>query len=77
MNTPLLPLGLFLAFIIATSGTGASSTQQATTTHASDVDSSPLVHQQLSQFVRRIFQDNRRHLWLGTNCDGVPSGVNE
>jgi ligand-binding sensor domain-containing protein len=36
-----------------------------------DVPSTLLAHEQLSRFVRRIFQDQRGHLWFGTNGDGV------
>ena len=66
--SPLLLPAFFLAFLI---GSGDSSTQHETTTHASGAESSPIAHQPLSQFVRRIFQDNRGHLWFGTNGDGV------
>ncbi|MEO1129965.1 MAG: two-component regulator propeller domain-containing protein [Planctomycetota bacterium] len=31
----------------------------------------PSAHEQISPFIRRIFQDNRGDLWLGTNGDGV------
>ena len=31
----------------------------------------PLLDRQLSRFVRRIREDQRGHLWLGTNGDGV------
>ena len=31
----------------------------------------PVVDAQISEFVRRIFQDKRGDLWFGTNGDGV------
>lgn len=31
----------------------------------------PLLDRQISQFVRRIHEDRRGHLWFGTNGDGV------
>ena len=31
----------------------------------------PLLERQISDFVRRIHQDGREHLWFGTNGDGV------
>jgi ligand-binding sensor domain-containing protein len=34
-------------------------------------DDGPSVQEQISPFIRRIFQDSRGDLWLGTNGDGV------
>jgi ligand-binding sensor domain-containing protein len=31
----------------------------------------PLLEHQISDFVRRIYQDQRGHMWFGTNGDGV------
>ena len=35
------------------------------------IDSIPNPEVQISQFVRRIFQDDNENLWFGTNGDGV------
>lgn len=37
----------------------------------SQPEADPHRHEPLSDFVRRIFQDTRGHLWFGTNGDGV------
>ena len=59
-------LGLVCAVAILCSGSGARAQV------GPDIDpDAPLIEDQITRFVRRIFQDSTGSLWIGTNGDGV------
>ncbi len=58
-------LGLFLMMVCFFTAPGANS--QASTTSIKE----PNINDQISDFVRRVFQDKCGNMWFGTNGDGV------
>ena len=51
--------------------TGGKTTNQEVFNSFPSVITTPTIEEQISPFIRRIFQDSKGHFWYGTNGDGV------